>query len=231
MTLQQHLRNRIRSFAEWRFAPPHPQLSRSLVKFGSDYGGYCLDLSAIDSSAVVYSLGIGEDISFDLSLIERFGVNVEAFDPTPKVRKWLASQTLPPEFHFHPEGIARHDGEEAFYLPPREDWVSHSIIPARQYANQSVRLPVLRLSTAMKRLGHSHLDILKMDIEGAEYAVIEDIVSSEIPINQLLVEFHHRLSSLGTKKTGQALALLDQYGMKICYVCPRKEIFTFVRGI
>jgi hypothetical protein len=138
---------------------------------------------------------------------------------------------LPPEFHFHPEGIARHDGEEAFYLPPREDWVSHSIIPARQYANQTVRLPVLRLSTAMKRLGHSQIDILKMDIEGAEYAVIEDIVSSEIPINQLLVEFHHRLSSLGTKKTGQALALLDQYGMKICYVCPRKEIFTFVREV
>ena len=231
MTLQQQLRDRIRSFAEWRFTPPHPQLSRSLVKLGSDYGGYSVDLSAIDSSAIVYSLGIGQDISFDLSLIERFGVNVEAFDPTPKVQKWIASQSLPPEFHFHPEGIARHDGEEAFYLPPREDWVSHSIIPARQYGNQSVRLPVLRLSTAMKRLGHTHIDILKMDIEGAEYAVIEDIVSSEIPVNQLLVEFHHRLSSVGTKKTGQALALLDQYGMKICYVCPRKEVFTFVRKV
>jgi hypothetical protein len=56
-------------------------------------------------------------------------------------------------------------------------------------------------------------------------------VSSEIPVNQLLVEFHHRLSSLGTKKTSQALELLDQYGMKICYVCPRKEVFTFVRGV
>lgn len=229
MSLQQQLRNRIKSFAEWRFTPPHPQLSRALVKLGSDYGGYSLDASAIHPGAIVYSLGIGEDISFDLSLIERFGVNVEAFDPTPKVRKWLALQSLPPEFHFHPAGIARHDGEEAFHLPSREDWVSHSVIPARQFGKQSVRLPVLRLSTAMKRLGHTHIDLLKMDIEGAEYSVIEDIVSSEIPVKQLLVEFHHRLSSVGTEKTSQALALLDQYGMKICYVCPRKEIFTFVR--
>jgi FkbM family methyltransferase len=225
------LRNYLRVYPQWRFTPPRVQFKRSLEKFGSDYGGYFLDASAIHPGAIVYSLGIGEDISFDLSLIERFGVNVEAFDPTPKVCKWLALQSLAPEFHFHPVGIARHDGEEAFYLPPREDWVSHSVIPARQYAKHSIRLPVLRLSTAMKRLGHTHIDILKMDIEGAEYAVIEDILSSEIPITQLLVEFHHRLSSVGTEKTSQSLALLSQYGMKICHVCPRKEIFTFVRGV
>src|SRR5580704_18966855 len=161
MTLQQQLRNRIRSFAEWRFAPPHAQLSRSLVKLGSDYGGYCLDLSAIDSSAIVYSLGIGEDISFDLSLIEHFGVNVEAFDPTPKVKKWLASQSLPRQFHFQEAGIAAHDGEETFFPPPRKDWVSHSVIQARQYGRESVRFPVMRLSTAMRLQGHCWIDILK----------------------------------------------------------------------
>jgi len=231
MNLHAQLHKYLRAYPQWNFAPPRVQIKRSVEKFGSDYGGYCLDASAINPGAIVYSLGIGEDISFDLSLIERFGVNVEAFDPTPRVRKWLASQSLPPEFHFHPAGIAHHDGEEAFYLPPREDWVSHSVIPARQYGKQSVRLPVLRLSTVMKRLRHTHIDILKMDIEGAEYAVIEDLVSSEIPVTQILVEFHHRLSSVGTEKTSQALALLDQYGMKICYVCPRKEVFTFVRKV
>jgi len=37
------------------------------------------------ATAVVYSLGIGEDISFDLALIEKYGARVHAFDPTPKV--------------------------------------------------------------------------------------------------------------------------------------------------
>jgi FkbM family methyltransferase len=231
MRPQLQLRKHFLGWAEWRLAPPRAEVKRPLLKLGSDYGGYCLDVSTIHSGAIVYSLGIGEDISFDLSLIDRFGVGVEAFDPTPKVKKWLATQSLPQQFHFHEAGIAANDGEETFYLPPREDWVSHSVIQARQYGRESVRFPVMRLSTAMKLQGHDQIDVLKMDVEGAEYAVIEEIVLNRIPVKQLLVEFHHRLSSVGTDKTRLALSQLKEYGMKISYVCPRKEIFTFVQAV
>jgi len=202
-----------------------------LEKFGTEYGGYWLDSSRMNRSAVVYSLGIGEDISFDLSLIERFGVEVEAFDPTPKVKKWLAEQSLPPQFHFHATGITGHDGEETFYAPPRKDWVSHSLVPARQYGREAVHFPVMRLRTAMVPRGHRRIDVLKVDIEGAEYAVIEEIVREKIPVTQLLVEFHHRLYSVGTGKTRTTIAQLEKYGMKISYVCPRKEVFTFVQVV
>jgi FkbM family methyltransferase len=231
MRPQLQLRKHFLGWAEWRLAPPRTQVARPLLKLGSDYGGYWLDISALHSGAIVYSLGIGEDISFDLSLIDCFGVEVEAFDPTPKVKKWLATQSLPSQFHFHEAGIAANDGEEIFYLPHREDWVSHSVIQARQYGRESLRFPVMRLSTAMKLQGHEWVDVLKMDIEGAEYAVIEEIVREKIPVKQLLVEFHHRLSSVGTDKTRKALAQLMDCGMKISYVCPRKEIFTFVRTV
>jgi hypothetical protein len=83
----------------------------------------------------------------------------------------------------------------------------------------------------MKLQGHDRVDVLKMDIEGAEYAVIEDIVREKIPVKQMLVEFHHRLSSVGTEKTRKALTQLMDSGMKISYVCPRKEIFTFVQTV
>jgi FkbM family methyltransferase len=224
------LRNCFRTYPEWRFAPPRAQLNRNLEQFGSADGRYRLDASCLLPGATVYSLGIGEDISFDLSLIERLGVDVEAFDPTPKVKRWLAMQSLPPQFHFHEAGIAGHDGEETFYVPPRKDWVSHSVVHARQFGRDSVRFPVMRLSTAMNVQGHTRLDLLKMDIEGAEYGVIEQIVREKIPVTQLLVEFHHRLSSLGTDKTRAALAQLAEYGMKISYVCPRKEVFALVRA-
>jgi len=215
---------------QWNLAPPRARHARGLQKLGSDYGGYYLDGSMICHDEVVYSLGIGEDITFDLSLIEKFGTGVEAFDPTPKVKDWLARQTLPPGFHFHPIGIAGHDGETTFHLPARKEWVSHSIYPAKQYGRESVRLPVMRLRTAMQLKGHSRIDVLKMDIEGAEYAVIEEIVRERIPVGQLLVEFHHRLSSMGTGKTRHALALLKGYGLRISYVCPRREVFTLVEA-
>jgi FkbM family methyltransferase len=230
MNLQPQLHKYLRVYPQWRFAPPRVQVSRCVERFGSEYGGYWLDPSMIGPGSIVYSLGVGEDISFDLSLIEHFGVNVEAFDPTPKVKKWLASQSLPRQFHFQEAGIAAHDGEETFFPPPRKDWVSHSVIRARRYGRESVRFPVMRLSTAMKVQGHCWVDILKMDIEGAEYAVIEEIVREKIPVKQLLVEFHHRLSSVGTNKTRIALAQLEGHGMKISYVCPKKEVFTFAQS-
>jgi FkbM family methyltransferase len=230
VNLQTQLHKYLRVYPQWRFAPPRVEIVRRVERFGSDYGGYWLDSSMIHSDATIYSLGIGEDVSFDLSLIERFGVDVQAFDPTPSVKKWLASQPLPWQFHFHEVGIAAHDGEEVFYLPPRKDWVSHSVIPARQYSNDSLRFAVMRLSTAMKLRGHTRIDVLKMDIEGAEYAVIEEIAREGIPVAQILVEFHHRLSSVGTDKTRTALSQLRKYGMKISYVCPRKEVFTLVKA-
>lgn len=231
MNLHKQLVRNLRAYPQLRFSPPRPQLTRHLQKFGSEYGGYFLDATLVDSASVVYSLGIGQDISFDLALIAHTGAQVFAFDPTPEVASWLRSRDLPQQFHFRAVGIAGHDGDEKFYLPPRTDWISHSLVRADQYSSQSVVLPVVRLSEAMRLQGHRRIDALKMDIEGGEYTVIEEIVRERIPITQLLVEFHHRLSSIGTQRTREALGLLESCGMKISYICPRKEVFTLVRAL
>lgn len=51
-------------------------------------------------------------------------------------------------------------------------------------------MPVRRLGTIMSELGHTRLDLLKMDIEGAEFAVVRDMLSSRIEVDQLVVEVH-----------------------------------------
>jgi len=49
----------------------------------------------------------------------------------------------------------------------------------------------------MRELRHASIDLLKMDIEGAEYDVLADMISQRIPVKQLLVEFHHRWPQIG----------------------------------
>jgi FkbM family methyltransferase len=204
------------------------EVTSQLTRFGSGYGGYYVDTSRLSSNSIVYSLGVGEDVSFDLALIDWCGVEVHAFDPTPRVRTWLETQSLRPSFHFHGLGIADFDGYTEFYLPRNHEHVSLSLLRARQQSRDAVRLPVARLGTAMRQLRHARIDLLKMDIEGAEYGVLEEIVHNAIPVGQILVEFHHRFRSLGVSKTRSMLARLSKFGMEVAHVCPRCEVFTLV---
>lgn len=212
----------------WRFRPPRPVKQAPVQLIGSDYGGYYVNPCSLDRNSIVYSLGVGEDITFDLALIQTYGLTVHAFDPTPKVSAWIQTQLLPEQFHFHDIGISDFEGEVEFHLPRREDFVSHSIVKSSQYSAQSIRVPMTRLSSAMRKLGHSQIDLLKMDIEGAEYGVLRDIVAERIGVRQICVEFHHRLSSTGTARTKYAVTMLKSYGLQLVHVCPRLELFTFL---
>ena len=53
------------------------------VRLGSDYGGWWVPLDLPVGSFCV-SAGVGEDITFDLEIIETFDCSVLAIDPTPK---------------------------------------------------------------------------------------------------------------------------------------------------
>jgi len=228
-SLPHNILTKVRSHAEWRFRPPRIDSVRHLQRVGSEYGGYFVDMQALSAKPVIYSLGVGEDISFDLALIESCACTIYAFDPTPRVQSWIASQTLPPQFHFVPIGIANFDGEADFYLPPSSEFVSHSLLNVKEYSKKSIRVPMMTLLAAMTKFGHKEIDVLKMDIEGAEYSVLADLVRERVDVRQIIVEFHHRLSHVGISETRNILSTLRDYGMKLCYVCPRLEVMTFVR--
>ena len=45
----------------------------------------------------------------------------------------------------------------------------------------------------MKQNGHDRIDLLKIDIEGAEYDVLDHLLSHKLRVKQVLVEFHHNI--------------------------------------
>ena len=183
----------------------------------------------IDENPVVYSFGIGTDISFYVSLIDKYKLNVCAFDPTPRSLKWLEQQELPEKFKYYDYGLASFDGTASFFSPGNPDYVSFSMEKNTSVSSDSVEAEVFKLNTIMERLGHNKIDILKMDIEGAEYDVISDITKSNIEIGQLLVEFHHRLISNGIKKTKQSIQELNDADYKIFHVSDTGEELSFMK--
>src|SRR5262245_55558008 len=65
-----------------------PQFKCPSIRLGSIYGGWWVRPERVRQDSIVYSFGIGRDITYDLGLIERFGVTVHAFDPTPICLNW-----------------------------------------------------------------------------------------------------------------------------------------------
>jgi hypothetical protein len=89
---------------------------------------------------------------------------------------------------------------------------------------------MLRLRTIVAMTGHDRIDILKMDIEGAEYQVIDDIIKSNIDIGQILIEFHHRFIDNGIRMTKKSINKLNQHGYKVFNISNSGEEFSLIKS-
>jgi FkbM family methyltransferase len=228
-------------FRNLKFASRRRQLSRHKIvlqttvpvfRAGTRSGIWTVCPRNLNQESVVYSFGVGDNIAWELALIQQFGLTVHAFDPTPASVAWIARQNLPKTFRFYPIGVGVRDGTESFFLPRRGSRFNYQPLldgePAR--AEQTFDLPVQRLATIMAESGHENIDVLKMDIEGAEYEVLDDLLASGIAPKQLLVEFHHHFPGVGLRATREAVSSLNKAGYSIFDISERGLEFSFLRA-
>jgi len=197
--------------------------------YGNTYGGFYVCCHLLNESSIVYSFGIGEYISFDMDICKYHNCNVYGFDPTPKSIRWVKGSNPPAKFHFSDYGIGSKTGPVDFYLPINPKHVSGSVlIQSNVDLKEKVTVQMKSISDIASELGHTHIDVLKMDIEGAEYDVIEDILTSGISIDQILIEFHDRFVENGRAKTKKAVNSLKDHGFEIFAVSDSFEEVSFV---
>lgn len=198
--------------------------------YGNSYGGFYIHPDNLTNESIVYSFGIGEDISFDKAVIEKHKCRVFAFDPTPKSIHWIKTQQLPPNFTFFEYGINGKTGFVTFNLPKNKDHVSGSIIRHQNVdANNNVVVPMKCLTDIAAELGHNHIDALKIDIEGSEYDVIDSILSTPVQIDQILLELHERFFSDGKSRTTKLLSSLKDKGYGLFAVSDSLQEISFIK--
>ena len=150
----------------------------------NDGGKWLSNPQTLRPGAVVYSFGVGNELSFDVAMAGLFGCEVHAFDPGPSVER---------SFSHCRSGRAIGKGRfwyRAIGLGPT------SMKPGSEdeLVIEGRKCPVKRLSELAAELGHSRVDVLKIDIEGGEMAALLEILSSrtleKLSVGHLLVEFH-----------------------------------------
>ncbi|MFD1165882.1 FkbM family methyltransferase [Sphingobacterium daejeonense] len=198
--------------------------------YGNGYGGFYVDPTLVPDNAIVYSFGIGEDISFDKAIIEKHGSKVYGFDPTPKSINYIKNNNTPEQFYFHPFGIGEKTGTVTFNLPKNKEHVSGSVY-GHKLVDKSNAVEVLlkEFKDIVSELGHRHIDVLKMDIEGSEYAVMEGILNSGIPIKQILVETHERFFDDGLEKGKKFFKQLHDHGYRIFAISDTYQEISLVK--
>ncbi len=197
------------------------------------WGGWAFVKTFLREGDVLYSLGVSDDIEFEREACG-MGVRVHAFDPTPYCIDWIGDQDLPAGdlFRFYPWAAAGRDG--AFVLYPRilkkgdASTVMYTLEQEGGEFNQGIEVRGLTLASMARELGHATVDLLKMDIEGAEYEVIDAMLVSRIRPRMLLIEFHHRFKTISVEKTRNCVKRLREAGYRLAHVSESNREVCFV---
>jgi len=165
-------------YTVWDFFPPAFNCPHEVERLGAlgDGGKWVCGLSRVAQKpdCIVYSFGINYESSFENEILSNtehcevwgYDFSVTAFGP--EIPKSLLHRT-----HFHAFGLSGSDKHDSGDKPP-----------------------MYTLESLMKLNGHTHIDILKIDIESWEFETITTlldpyILSGEpLPFGQLQLEIH-----------------------------------------
>ena len=216
----------------WReFRLPHGYL-----RLGTKYGGWWIDRNVVTADPFVIDCGLGRDISFDVEFLAQFGGTVVGVDPNPESLAWC-SERCPPGMQLRDRAFWTTGGASLTFhlpraiehLPPGADGISGSLHESHEYVrNGGTRtVQTTDLAEIMTAGARHECDVLKLDIEGAEYEVLADLVGKRTLscCRQVLVEFHHHATHHTIEDTERAIAGVRSAGFDLMHVEGRNHTF------
>ncbi|HYK38222.1 FkbM family methyltransferase [Alloacidobacterium sp.] len=204
--LPRRFRLRLRRAFDSLYCRPIPDKETLGTSSSSQWTIVIRDMSP---DAVIYSGGVGGDVTFEQELIRRFGVEVHIFDPSPIARNTIA-QAHSEHLHFEPIGLSG-SKEAKFSVGGGSDdkvWFK---------AGDGDAATCTSLPQEMEKNGHHSIDLLKIDIEGFEYEVLECCLAQDIPIKQICVEFHDFFPEIPKSKTKGMIRKLKSHGFDLIH--------------
>ena len=150
----------------------------------------------LGKESVVVDWGTGYDADFSQHLIRTFGVKVYGFEPTRKHHGSLEllKQVTQGQFTYFKYGISEDHSPKTFYESDQN--VSGSFF--KNHTNvqhddiNAYPVDTINLAGIFQKIGIARINLLKLDIEGAEYSLLENVTEETLSmIDQIVVEFHH----------------------------------------
>jgi FkbM family methyltransferase len=155
------------------------------LRVGSDAAWHIKE-GTIGSRSFVISGGAGHDISFELQLVKETGCQLILLDPSPTGRTTVSKLDLPSSIIFEPLALSDWHGALSMARPLNSSEGSWRI----DTSGGGDTVQSTTIDHLMDRYGVKKVDLLKIDIEGFEYPVLQDALRRKLPIKQICVEIH-----------------------------------------
>ena len=180
------------TFARLLDISPRPDLLH-LGGDARDYGAWVVAADRLGPESVCCLAGVGEDITFDCALVTRFGCRACQLDPTPRavhhvveLGRLLARGDIDPADPVF--------GKYAGLTPEAFGRLTHHPLglffrQTRLRVRTAFEAPCFAVADLPWLLGSERIDLLKLDIAGAEYPVVEALIEADLDVRQLLIEF------------------------------------------
>ena len=174
----------------------------------------------LDSSSLVVDVGCGREAEFALYFLKTHGCRAIAVDPTEKHAPHLKSleSQWRGRLAYYNRAVAAVDGTIDFYESLENE--SGSVLPAHtNVQNDQVRgysVEASSLSGLLEHAGEGDADLLKLDLEGAEYELLDVVGKEELShFRQLFVEFHHHcVADRSEAETNRLVSRLQSMGLR-----------------
>ena len=142
---------------------------------------------SLTRDSFIVSAGVGKNITFEQSIVRKFRATIILLDPSPTgVDTMSRIGTEGGYLDFRPLGLAAQTGSLDFGRPDVESEGSFK----KGSPNDGIKLDCVSLQHLLDTEKRTHIDLLKLDVEGFEYEILLSALRDKIEIDQICVEIH-----------------------------------------
>jgi FkbM family methyltransferase len=186
-------------------------------KWFADRGDQTLRLEypELTSDSIVFDLG-GYLGDFSAAIVERYNCKIYIFEPHPeyffKCIERFSSYKNVMVLNY---GLADKDGE--FLLSNQSD--GSSFINPNHAQKDGIKCVIRDFSNVLDELDIINIDLMKINIEGGEFPLMEHIVScgKQALVRQYQIQFHNFVENAVTRRIKISRALSETHVRTWCY--------------
>jgi len=171
-----------------------PKNEYDLIRLGQDNdGGYLIEKNSLSNAKSLISFGLSYDWSFEKKFFSIKGCPIHCYDPTIKYSsiKKFSRRSIVNLFKINNlfnKKLLKHNIYNIFLYNDYKKFFSNKVV--HYESSMGIGRNKVNFSESINRI-KLYPVFLKIDIEGSEYRILDDILKYQDKITGLVIEFHN----------------------------------------